>query len=188
MLVNARRKRLVILQTVKLTRMKMPGGGGSLDDHLDNRRREPHDVLHRRGKIGVELCHQLTPSGVALGLSRGIQCGELVLEQLEHSLIAVLCRSHRFDNVAGIAWMVIAVVRDELSASVVRGEEAVRIRRDVEPAVAISLGPMRTKELPLVIELEGVWRFLLAGDVRRRARRHEYRSRRERDQGLLPFL
>jgi hypothetical protein len=40
--------RLVVLQPVELTGMKVAGGCRRLDDHFDDGRRQPHDILDTR--------------------------------------------------------------------------------------------------------------------------------------------
>ena len=178
------RHRFVVLQPVELAGMKVARRGGRLDDHLDNRRREPHDFFDLSQQFAVQPLHQRPSTRVALGLAAGVERRQIAREQFHDVRKTVLRRRHRFDDVAGVTRVVVAVVRHEPSVPIVGREEPAGIRLQREPSVAVVHDRVRLEELLFRVELKRAWAFLLVGDVRRRSRRDEHRPRRQRDRGL----
>ena len=136
---RARAQRLEVLQPVELPRMEVPRRRRRLDDHFDDRRRQPHDVLDARDELVVEPSRRARATRASRS---GCRAGSSAPARRANSSttlrIAVLRRRHRLDDVAGVARMVVAVVGDEPAVGVVRGEEAVRDpASSVEPAVAV---------------------------------------------------
>src|SRR5262249_61362724 len=103
----------------------------------------------------------------AIRLRGGIEIGQIPREQLHPLWVAFLGRRHRLHDVAGVAWMVVAVVGDEPPASVVGGEEPRCIGREMKAAVAVRGQRVRLEELLLRVELKGPAALVLIGDVRR---------------------
>ena len=89
-------------------------------------------------------------------------------KDLDDFWIAVLCRRHRFDDVAGVFRMVVAVVADEFAVVLVDGEKSrfAFWRFDgVQFAVAVSLDLERLEKLPPFVHFERAGLFLFVNDV-----------------------
>jgi hypothetical protein len=121
---------------------------------------------------------------VRLGLRARVEPRQIVFEEGHHFAIAVLGRRHRLDDVPGVSRVVVAVVADEATVPVVRGEETVRIRHQVESTVVVARDVVGLEELLLAVQLKRAGGFLFAGDVRRGPRCDEHRACRQRDKVL----
>ena len=129
--------------------------------------------MHARDETVIERLHERVPLRNVASLLR---------EQFDDVRIAILCRRHRLDDVAGVTRMVVAVERDEFLATggvlIGREKTGVGARIDFDELLRVTHGEA-LKELVPLVELERARVFFLIDDVRARARGDHDRSRRQ---------
>src|SRR5262249_56014375 len=89
-----------------------------MDDHLDDCGRQSPNLRNAGDKLAVQFGAKSLPCQVSLFLFVRIERSKVILKQRRHVWIPLASRSHRFNNVAGVKRMVVAVVADETSVFV----------------------------------------------------------------------
>src|SRR5205085_7384915 len=116
-----------------------------------------------------KLINQLRELGHARRINgRTLSGRDVLCEERGDLFVAVLGRSHRLDDVAGVSRMVVAVVADEAAAVRIGSEERALafLRRDESPhTIFVAFDLVRREELAPLIKRERARSLLLVDRV-----------------------
>src|SRR5437016_6313106 len=102
------------------------------------------------------------------GLIALIQGGQFAPEEIANMTITMLGGSHRFDNIAGIGGMIVAMICDVVAGFLIRGKEGFAIRarcHQFDFTIEIKLGLVAGEELIPLIELECAGPLFLINNI-----------------------
>ena len=158
-----------------MPRLELASLQGSFHDHINDCRRQPLDFNDIGAKLLVQCRFKSVENFIFLGLRQRPAVYKFLGKQLDNLCIAVLRRSHRFHNIAGVLRMVVAVIRNKLSFVLVRCEEsslALVDRHRVEISIAVLRQAIRLEKLTPFVELERARFLLLVNYIRRSSGRN----------------